>query len=323
MANITHERLQTAQAPGQSSLRAGNGASRHIATRNRSIALIFLLPAVVILFATTIYPMLYALWLSFRNYDLSKPFIPRIFVGLTNYAEVLSSWPFLHALITTFKLMAMTLSVQLVLGVGIALLVTQRLPGMAVVRTLLLIPMMISPVIVGLVWLFLYFPELGYLNYFLSLVGLGPIGWITTTNWALTAIAIADIWQWTPFFMMGTAAALQSLPVEPYEAARIDGNSRWDIFRHVTLPQLKPVLISLLFLRAIDAFKIYDIIFVLTKGGPADATEVLSLYIYRQSFTFWRMGVGAAASFVSLIIITVLITYVFKSMQRSQAASGR
>ncbi|UVK43852.1 sugar ABC transporter permease [Mesorhizobium sp. AR07] len=295
----------------------------HTASRNKSIARIFLLPAVVILFVTTIYPMVYALWLSFRNYDLSKPFIPRIFVGLTNYLEILTSQAFFHALLTTFKLMAMTLSVQLVLGVGIALLVTQKLPGMALVRTLLLIPMMISPVIVGLVWLFLYFPELGYLNYFIGLVGLGPIPWITSTRWALTAIAIADIWQWTPFIMMGTAAALQSLSPEPYEAARIDGNSRWDVFRYVTLPQLKPVLISLLFLRAIDAFKIYDIIYVLTKGGPGDATEVMSLYIYRQSFTFWRMGVGAAASFVSLIIITVLITFFFKSMQRSQATQAR
>ncbi|ESY90392.1 sugar ABC transporter permease [Mesorhizobium sp. LNHC229A00] len=295
----------------------------HTASRNKSIARIFLLPAVVILFVTTIYPMVYALWLSFRNYDLSKPFIPRIFVGLTNYFEILTSQAFFHALLTTFKLMAMTLSVQLVLGVGIALLVTQKLPGMAVVRTLLLIPMMISPVIVGLVWLFLYFPELGYLNYFIGLVGLGPIPWITSTRWALTAIAIADIWQWTPFIMMGTAAALQSLSPEPYEAARIDGNSRWDVFRYVTLPQLKPVLISLLFLRAIDAFKIYDVIYVLTKGGPGDATEVISLYIYRQSFTFWRMGVGAAASFVSLVIITVLITFFFKSMQRSQATQAR
>lgn len=295
----------------------------HTVSRNRRIALVFLLPAVVALFVTTIYPMLYALWLSFRNYDLAKPFIPRIFVGTANYAEVLTSNAFFHALVVTFKLMAVTLSVQLVLGVGIALLVTQRLPGMALARTLLLIPMMISPVIVGLVWLFLYFPELGYLNYFIGLAGLGPVPWITSTQWALTAIAIADIWQWTPFIMMGTAAALQSLSPEPYEAARIDGNSRWDVFRHVTLPQLKPVLISLLFLRAIDAFKIYDIIFVLTKGGPADATEVISLYIYRQSFTFWRMGVGAAASFVSLIIISILITLFFKQMQRGQAAQGR
>jgi multiple sugar transport system permease protein len=296
---------------------------KHSVSRERRIALVFLLPAVVILFVTTIYPMLYALWLSFRSYDLSKPFIPRVFVGVANYVEVLSSQAFLHALLTTFKLMAMTLSVQVVLGVGIALLVTQKLPGMAVVRTLLLIPMMISPVIVGLVWLFLYFPELGYLNYFLSLVGIGPVAWITSTGWALTAIAIADIWQWTPFFMMGTAAALQSLSPEPYEAARIDGNSRFDVFRYITLPQVKPVIISLLFLRAIDAFKIYDIIFVLTKGGPADATEVMSLYIYRQSFTFWRMGVGAAASFVSLIIITVFITFFFRSLQRSQAALAR
>lgn len=292
----------------------------YIQKRNRRIFLIFLLPAMLVLFLTTIYPMIYAGYLSFRSYDLAKLFVPRVFVGWANYAEVITASDFLHSLVTTFKLMAMTLSVQLVLGVGIALIVTQNLPGMPLARTLLMIPMMISPVIVGLVWLFLYFPELGYLNYFLSFVGVGSIPWITSTNWALWAIAIADIWQWTPFVMMGTAAALQSLSPEPYEAAMIDGNSRWDVFARVTLPQLKPVLVSLMFLRAIDAFKIYDIIFVLTKGGPGDSTEVLSMFIYRQSFTFWRMGVGAAASFVSLVIIVVLITLFFKSLQRDQNA---
>lgn len=292
----------------------------YIRKRNRRIFMIFLLPAMLVLFLTTIYPMLYAGYLSFRSYDLAKPFVPRVFVGWANYQQVLTSGDFLNALSITFQLMVITLSIQLVVGVGLALLVTQRLPGMGIARTLLLIPMMISPVIVGLVWLFLYFPELGYLNYFLSFVGLDPIPWITSPNWALWAIAIADIWQWTPFIMMGTAAALTSLSPEPYEAARIDGNTRWQVFRHVTLPQLKPVLVSLVFLRAIDAFKIYDIIFVLTKGGPGDSTEVLSLYIYRQSFTFWQMGVGAAASFVSLIIIVVLITLFFKSLNRDQTA---
>ncbi|WP_298852814.1 carbohydrate ABC transporter permease [uncultured Ruegeria sp.] len=293
----------------------------YIRKRNRSIFLIFLLPAILVLFLTTIYPMLYAGYLSFRSYDLAKPFVPRVFVGLSNYQNVLTTGDFLHALKITFQLMAITLSIQLFIGVGLALLVTQRLPGMSIARTLLLIPMMISPVIVGLVWLFLYFPELGYLNYFLSYIGIGPISWITSPDWALWAIAIADIWQWTPFIMMGTAAALTSLSPEPYEAAKIDGNTRWQVFRYVTLPQLKPVLVSLLFLRAIDAFKIYDIIFVLTKGGPGDSTEVLSLYIYRQSFTFWQMGVGAAASFVSLIIIVVLITFFFKSLNRDPMQS--
>lgn len=287
--------------------------------RNSRVFLIFLLPAMLVLFLTTIYPMIYAGYLSFRSYDLAKIFVPRIFIGWANYREILSSSEFLHTLKITFQLMAITLSVQLVLGVGIALLVTQRLPGMGIARTLLLIPMMISPVIVGLVWLFLYFPELGYLNYFLSFLGIGAIAWITSTDWALWAIAIADIWQWTPFVMMGTAAALTNLPPEPYEAARIDGNTRWQVFRYVTLPQIKPILVSLMFLRAIDAFKIYDIIFVLTKGGPGDSTEVLSLFIYRQSFTFWRMGFGAAASFVSLVIIVVLITFFFKSLQRDPA----
>lgn len=292
----------------------------YIAKRNRRIFLTFMVPTMLVLFLTTIYPMIYAGYLSFRSYDLAKLFVPRVFVGWANYAEILASSEFFHTLFITFKLMAITLSVQLVLGVGLALLLTQRLPGMALARTLLLIPMMISPVIVGLVWLFLYFPELGYLNYFLSFFGIGAISWITSTEWALYAIAIADIWQWTPFVMMGTAAALQSLSPEPYEAAMIDGNSRFEVFWFVTLPQLKPVLVSLMFLRAIDAFKIYDIIFVLTKGGPGDSTEVLSLFIYRQSFTFWRMGVGAAASFVSLIIIVVLITLFFKSLQRDQEA---
>ena len=281
--------------------------------------MIFLLPAMLVLFFTTIYPMIYAGYLSFRSYDLAKPFVPRMFVGLSNYETVLTSSDFLNALKITFQLMAITLTIQLVVGVGLALLVTQKLPGMGLARTLLLIPMMISPVIVGLVWLFLYFPELGYLNYFLSFIGVNAIPWITSPDWALWAIAIADIWQWTPFIMMGTAAALTSLSPEPYEAARIDGNTRWQVFRYVTLPQLKPVLVSLLFLRAIDAFKIYDIIFVLTKGGPGDSTEVLSLYIYRQSFTFWQMGVGAAASWVSLIIIVVLITLFFKSLNRDSA----
>ncbi len=290
----------------------------YIKKRNRSIFLIFLLPAMLVLFCTTIYPMIYAGYLSFRSYDLAKAFVPRMFVGWANYREILGGSEFFHTLTVTFKLMAMTLSVQLVLGVGIALLVTQRLPGMGVARTLLLIPMMISPVIVGLVWLFLYFPELGYLNYFLSFLGIDPISWIASTDWALWAIAIADIWQWTPFVMMGTAAALTSLSPEPYEAARIDGNSPFEVFWYVTLPQIKPVLISLMFLRAIDAFKIYDIIFVLTKGGPGDTTEVLSMFIYRQSFTFWRMGVGAAASFLSLIIIVILITLFFKSLSRQE-----
>lgn len=285
-------------------------------TRSRNIFLIFLVPAILVLFLTTIYPMIYAGYLSFRSYDLAKLFVPRVFVGWANYREVLTSSEFLHTLVITSQLMVITLTVQLVLGVGLGLLTVQRLPGMPVVRTLLLIPMMISPVIVGLVWLFLYFPELGYLNYFLSFVSIGPIPWITSTNWAIWAIAIADIWQWTPFVMMGTAAAIHNLSPEPYEAAMIDGNSRWQVFWHVTLPQIKQVLISLMFLRAIDAFKLFDIIFVLTKGGPGDATEVLSMFIYRQSFTFWRMGVGAAASFVSLAIVVILITLFFKSLNR-------
>lgn len=287
----------------------------YVQDRSRRTVLIFLAPAMVILILISLYPTLYSLYLSFREYNLAKPFIPRVFVGLNNYTELLGAPGLWHALWVTFKLMAITLSAELVLGFSLALLVTQKLPGIALVRTLLMIPMMISPVIAGLLWLFLYFPELGYLNYFLGLAGIPPVSWIASQQAAIYAIAIADIWQWTPFIMMGAAAGLQSLSPEPYEAARIDGNSWLDVLIHVTLPQLKPVLASLLFLRAIDAFKLFDIIYVLTKGGPGDSTETITLFIYREGFTLWRMGMGAAASFVSLIIISVMITLFARTMK--------
>ncbi len=289
--------------------------------RSLKIGAIFLLPAVLVLFLTTIYPLLYSLYLSFRQYNLAKPFIPRIFVGFRNYAELLQSPGFFHSLVVTFKLMAVAISVEFVLGFALALLLTQKLPGMPFVRTLFMIPMMISPIVAALIWLFLYFPGMGYLNYFLEFLHVGNVPWITGENVALYSIALVDIWQWTPFVMLGVAAGLQSLPQEPLEAAVVDGNSRLQVLIYLTIPQLKPILASLFLLRAIDCFKIYDVIFVLTKGGPGDKTESLSFYIYREGFTLWNMGVGAAASFISLIIITVMITLFIRTIKEEPAAA--
>jgi len=277
--------------------------------------LLFLGPALAVLFFTTIYPLIYAAVLSFRQYNLAKPYIPRIFVGISHYVSLLSSGRFFNSLYVTFKLMALAISVELILGFALALLLTQKLRGMRVIRTLFMIPMMISPVVVGLIWLFFYYPGLGYLNYFLSFLNVGPLRWLGGPNVALYSIAIADIWQWTPFVMLGVAAGLHALPIEPFEAARIDGCSKLQTLFHVTIPLLKPVLISLFLLRSIDCFKLYDIVFVLTKGGPGTTTEVVSFYIYREGFTLWRMGYGAAASFIVLAVIVGFSTLFIRTLK--------
>ena len=287
----------------------------HVRTKYLKIILIFLGPAVIVLFLTTIYPLIYSLILSFKQYNLAKPFIPRTFVGLSNYVSLLTSSRFFGSLLTTFKLMAIVISMEFVLGFAMALLLTQKLRGMRVLRTFFMIPMMISPVVVGLIWLFFYYPGLGYLNYFLSFLGVSALQWLGDPKVALYSIAIADIWEWTPFMMLGIAAGLHGLPIEPYEAARIDGCSKTQTLFYVTIPMLKPVLISLLLLRSIDCFKLYDIIFVLTKGGPGTTTEVASFYIYREGFTLWRMGYGAAASFIVLAIIVVGCTLFIRTLK--------
>ena len=279
------------------------------------LGIVFLGPAVITLFATTIYPTIYAFILSFRQYNLAKPFIPRVWVGLDNYISLLTSSRFFESLYVTFKLMAIAITIEFVLGFALALLLTQNLRGLRGLRTLFMIPMMISPVVVALIWLFFYFPGLGYLNYFLEALHLPPMEWLGNPKVALFSIAIADIWEWTPFIMLGISAGLHSLPAEPYEASKIDGCSAWQTLIYVTIPGLKPILISLFLLRAIDLFKIYDIIFVLTKGGPGTSTEVISLYIYREGFTLWNMGYGAAASFIVLAIIVVLSTFFIKTLR--------
>jgi len=282
---------------------------------NIKIVLLFLGPAMVVLFFTTIYPLVYAAILSFKQYNLAKPFIPRVFVGVRNYVDLLTNSRFYHSLLVTFKFMAISISIEFILGFALALLLTQNLKGMRAIRTLFMVPMMISPVVVGLIWLFFYYPGLGYLNYFLGFLNIPPLKWLGDENVALYSIAIADIWEWTPFVMLGVAAGLHGLPVEPFEAARIDGCSKLQTLHHITIPMLKPVLISLFLLRAIDCFKLYDIVFVLTKGGPGTTTEVVSFYIYREGFTLWRMGYGAAASFIVLAVIVGFSTLFIRTLK--------
>ena len=266
-----------------------------------------MLPALLFLLAVSIAPLLYSLVVSFLRYNLMNP-ERRGFIGLRNFQLLLESPDFWNSLLVTFEFVAIAVSLELVLGLGLALILSRELPGMGLFRSLILVPLALAPVVVGLLWRFMLGTEYGVLNYFISLLGFSRTDFLSNTTLALPVIALVDVWQWTPFMFLILLAAIQALPHDPYEAAAIDGASTWETVVHITLPQLKyPILVALL-LRTIDAFRIYDLIFMMTRGGPVNATDTLSWSVYNVGFRTFNMGYAAALSWIMLIIVTVVVT---------------
>ena len=186
------------------------------------------------------------------------------------------------------------------------------------IRTILILPTMMTPVVVGLIWRFMYNPELGMANYLLSFLGLGPFNWLGNRHLAMYAVMFADIWQWTPFMALVMLAGLQALPDEPFEAASIDGASGLQMVRYITLPLLRPTMLVAVLIRLMDAFKSFDLIFVLTGGGPGMTTEVLSFHIYRTGFKFFHMGYAAAMSYVMLVIVVLVSQILIRFLAREE-----
>lgn len=278
--------------------------------RGKFIPLIFIGPAVIILLLLVIFPMVYSLGISFCEWNLIKGGNWK-FVGLQNYAYFLFKDPYFRiSLKVTLVFVSAVVSIELILGLGIALLMNRPLQRVGFYRTTLVIPSTMTPVVVGIIWRLLYNPELGTLNYFLQLFGLPPLNWLGEPSLALPSVIVADIWEWTPFMALILLAGLQSLPRDPFEAALVDGASGWQVFRHITLPLLQPTIIVALLLRLMDAFKTFDLIFVLTKGGPGMSTEVLSYYAYRYGFKFFHIGQASSLSYI-LVVILVAIAQIF------------
>lgn len=281
--------------------------------------LLLLLPTVIVLFVLTIYPTIYSFTLSLNEWNMSNRNAVWEFVGFGNYAKILQDARFWNSAQVTATYMVVTIGLQLVLGMGIALLLQRQVVAQGLIRTALLLPMMTTPVVVGLIWRFMFNPTQGIVNYLLGLIGIPGPNWLGGLQTGLLSVMIADIWEWTPFMVLILLAALQTLPQEPYEAAAIDGASTWQTFLHITLPLLRPTIVVAVLLRAIDSFKTFDLVYVMTNGGPGTSTETLSFYTYKWGFKFFQMGYASALSFVMLIMVIIFANILILATARKRA----
>ncbi len=292
-------------------------------TINRLTPYVFLAPAVVIMAIALLYPLGYMVYGSFRDWDPSQSIGETEFIGLGNYAGLWNDPNFHESLVVTLQFALSVVAVEMVIGVGLALLLDRSLRGMSVLRTLFILPMMIAPVVVGLIWRYMYHPSVGVFNQTLEALGLGSVDWLG--RHALMSVIIADIWQWTPFIFILSLAALQSLPRSALEAAKIDGANSWQQIVYIKLPLMMPVLIVTCLLRLIDAFKVLEVILVMTEGGPGLSTEILALRISRTATEFRELGVAAAMSnyLLMLLLLLTVVMLAYNKLQELRATRLR
>lgn len=283
----------------------------------RRYAYMFLAPAVFLTAALTVYPTIYMLWISFHQWSI-MPTLPRPFVGFGQYLEIFRNPEFFNTIQVTGTFVVSAVAVEMLLGFLVAMLLQGEHRGVKYLRLPFLIPAMIAPVVVGLIWRFMLNYDLGIINYLTNAIGLGRVPWLGQQVPALISIILVDVWQWTPFTALILLAGLDSLPGEPFEAAYVEGATRWQTIRYLTLPMLRPIVLLALMFRTLDAFKMFDVVYMVTRGGPASATNVLAYNIWRKGFFENRLGNAAALSIIMIIIATV-ITQVFTRALARQA----
>ena len=266
------------------------------------IPYLLLLPAFLLL-SGMLYPFCLGLYYSLTSYYLQYPHLFR-FVWFGNYIALLKEPVFVYTLQFTLGYALLAVVIQVGLGLAVALFLHARIPGRAVIRALILMPLMLPPVITALMWkIMMASTNAGILNYALSFVGVGPINWLGAVNSAMVSILLIDTWGNLPFVALILLGGLQSLPGEPYEAARVDGAGGRDVFRYITLPLLKPFIILAVTFRAMDALRIFDVIYATTLGGPADATMNLHMRAFFYAFQWYQMGTGMAYAVILLALV--------------------
>ncbi|MDD3904536.1 MAG: sugar ABC transporter permease, partial [Sphaerochaeta sp.] len=258
----------------------------------RNLRYLFPLPALLFVVVLMVFPVCYTLFLSFTDWTLTSG-RPLSIVGLKSYLVVLKEPRFLEALGRTFYFTFAAVIVETVLGTSLALILNRSFRGKGVVKTLLLLPLVATPVAVGIVWNLFYDPTIGILNYVLSILKLPQSGWVSESKSVMPALIIVDIWQWTPMITIIVLAGLAGLSSEPYESAKVDGANAYQILSKITLPMLMPTILTAVILRSIDALKTYDIIYAMTGGGPGYSSENLNILAFKYSFEYFRMGQSA------------------------------
>jgi multiple sugar transport system permease protein len=267
---------------------------------------VYLGPAVAVMAVACLYPLLSALQLGFYDWSMGTPWGEAKWVGIDAFVAAFKDAAVWRSLTTTLVFAAVCVVAEMLLGMALALALEGKVRGMAFFRTLFILPMMIAPIAVGLTWRYLFDAQFGLLNALLGVFGAAPVGWLAQENTAFIAIVIADIWQWTPFVFIMMIAGLANVDTAVLEAARVDGATWWQVTWRVKLPMIINVIAITLLMRLIDAFRVLEVIYILTFGGPGDSTEILSLHIYKTAFVSQRLGSAAAISVLLLAVVAAL-----------------
>ena len=276
-------------------------------------------PLLIFVLVIAIYPLFFSLQISFFDYRLTDPNQTKTWVGINNYIQAFNDPLVRKSISSTLIFVFGTVSLEIIVGLGLALLLGAETRIANFIRAFLMVPMALPSLVVGLVWRALYNVDFGILPYYMKLIGIemgrGPLSEIAL---AMPAVILIDIWQWSPLLMFIFLAGLKSLPTEPYEAAHVDGASRWQSFFYLTLPLLKPTFLIAILLRTMQSFKVFDIIYATTEGGPGTTTTVLNYHIYKVGMTFFDMGYAAALANILLVVIAILSIIYIMVLERQQ-----
>ncbi len=275
---------------------------RFVGACDRNVSWLMPLPAMVVTVLLMIFPLVYLIYMSFHDWILIGGKGPQ-FIFLQNYMALFQDERFMSSLSRTGIFILLGLFIQVPLGLAIAVLFNEHFPGRGIMRTLLLLPMVATPVAMALIWVIMMDPSTGVLNYFLSWFGIPSIAWLSDINIVLPALVLVDTWQWTPMVALICLAGLSSLPIEPFEAAMIDGASVWQRFWNLTLPMVWPTLLVAILFRFIDLLKVIEHIYVMTRGGPGFASETINLYNFLMGLFYYRVGYGSSISVVIFALV--------------------
>lgn len=291
-----------------------------LAARRRREGWLLVAPAIVLILALSIYPLIYSLWLAFHQWDLQTPAHP--FVGLENFSAAIRDNRMWMSLRNTLLIVVAGMAIEFTFGLSLALLLVDSHKLRKFVLPVFILPVMMVPVVVGIAWRMLWDNQYGAINYTIRLVFGNDVNivWLGQTNTALVAMIVTQVWQWTPFMFVVLLAALSSVNPELYEAAALDGASGFRKLIDITLPSIKHIIAVAILFRALDAFKIFDLVYMFTQGGPGTSTETVSWYIYQLGFKFFRMGYASAISYLVLIMLTIFATlYVNRFVREGRA----
>lgn len=285
--------------------------SKRLGLYEKKYAYLYILPGVVILALITVAPFIYDVVLSFTNKSLASSKAP-VFIGLSNYRDVVTSKYFWIAVVKTLQYTFFAVLIEMILGFILALFFQVEFRGKIIIRSLLLLPMVATPIAISFLWKIMYNPNSGIINYFLELMNIPGIAWLASEKSAMLSVILVDVWQWTPFVFIIMSAGLSSLPEEPFEAAVVDGASLRQMLQYILFPLLKPILIIALLFRVVDSFKAFDLIYVLTGGGPGISTETLNIHVFLNGFKYLNMGYAAALSIFLIFFIILLSSFIVK-----------